>query len=100
MTVSSVSKGRISIDNLSVVFSSRGRELVAVSDVNISIEPGEFVCLLGPSGCGKSTLLNCIAGFVKPTLGSVSVDDQLIDAPGPIVGWFFKTIPFSIGRLY
>ena len=90
MTVSSVSKGRISIDNLSVVFSSRGRELAAVSDVNISIEPGEFICLLGPSGCGKSTLLNCIAGFVKPTLGSVSVDDQLIDAPGPDRGMVFQ----------
>ena len=90
MTISPVSKGRISIDNLSVVFSSRGRELAAVSDVYISIEPGEFVCLLGPSGCGKSTLLNCIAGFVKPTLGSVSVDDQLIDAPGPDRGMVFQ----------
>ena len=110
MTISPVSKGRISIDNLSVVFSSRGRELTAVSDVNISIEPGEFVCLLGPSGCGKSTLLNCIAGFVKPTLGSVSVDDQLIDAPGPDRGMVFqnhslfpwKTVlkNVSFGRLY
>ena len=90
MTISSVSKGRISIDNLSVVFSSRGRELAAVSDVNIFIEPGQFVCLLGPSGCGKSTLLNCIAGFVRPTLGSVSVDGQLIDAPGPDRGMVFQ----------
>ena len=90
MSIPSVSKGQISIQNLSVVFSSRGRDLSAVSDVNVCIEPGEFVCLLGPSGCGKSTLLNCIAGFVKPTLGSVSVDGQLIDSPGPDRGMVFQ----------
>lgn len=90
MTFSSASKGQILIENLSVVFSSRGRELSAVSDINVSIKPGEFVCLLGPSGCGKSTLLNCIAGFVKPTLGSVSVDGKLVDSPGPDRGMVFQ----------
>ena len=90
MTFSTASKGRISIDNLSVTFSSRGRDLSAVSDINVSITPGAFVCLLGPSGCGKSTLLNCIAGFVRPTLGSVSVDGQLVDQPGPDRGMVFQ----------
>ena len=90
MTFPSASKGQVLIENLSVVFSSRGRELSALADINVSIKPGEFVCLLGPSGCGKSTLLNCIAGFVKPTLGSVSVDGKLVDSPGPDRGMVFQ----------
>ena len=82
--------GQINLRSLSVSFSSRGQDLLALQDVNVSISPGEFVCLLGPSGCGKSTLLNCIAGFVSPTLGSVEVDGDLITSPGPDRGMVFQ----------
>ena len=85
-----VTQGQVSIDNLSVSFSSRGQDVLAIQDINISIRPGEFVCLLGPSGCGKSTLLNCVAGFVKPTLGSISVDQEAITGPGPDRGMVFQ----------
>ena len=83
-------RGQINLRNLSVSFSSRGKDLLALQDVNVSISPGEFICLLGPSGCGKSTLLNCIAGFVSPTLGSVEVDGDLITSPGPDRGMVFQ----------
>ena len=46
----------------------------ALSNVNLNIKKGEFICLLGPSGCGKTTLLNLIAGFEKPTSGSIRVN--------------------------
>ena len=53
-------------------------DTAALSDVNYSIEHGEFFSLLGPSGCGKSTLLNIIGGFLDPTEGSIEIDGKNI----------------------
>ena len=83
-------KGRVRLDRVSVSYNSRGKTLIAVEDTSIDITPGEFVCLLGPSGCGKSTLLNCVAGFVNPTSGTATVDDEVITTPGPDRGMVFQ----------
>ena len=54
----------------------------ALSDINLEIEGGEFICIVGPSGCGKSTLLNLIAGLETPTSGSIILDDKEVKGPG------------------
>ncbi|WP_296250222.1 ABC transporter ATP-binding protein, partial [Pseudomonas sp. UBA4194] len=46
------------------------------SDINFSVERGEFITLLGPSGCGKSTLLRCIAGLTSVNAGKILLDGQ------------------------
>ncbi len=53
--------------------------LVAVKDVNLVIQPGEFICFLGPSGCGKTTLLRIITGFEQQTTGDIIYDEKVIN---------------------
>ncbi|MFT6075592.1 MAG: spermidine/putrescine ABC transporter ATP-binding subunit [Yoonia sp.] len=56
---------------------------VAVADLDLQIEQGEFFSLLGPSGCGKSTTLRMLAGFVKPTTGHIHVNGRDVTALPP-----------------
>ncbi len=67
-----------------------GGDVVAVSEVNISINAGEFTTIVGPSGCGKSTLLYIIGGFVPRTHGTVTVDGKLVEGPGVERGIVFQ----------
>ena len=73
----------INISNVSKRFTRKGQEFTALDHVNLTIEKGEFICLLGPSGCGKSTLLNAIAGFELPTSGSITINGEEVRKPNP-----------------
>ena len=62
------------VDGVTKVFNAgRADEVIALSEVDLTVGDGEFVSLIGPSGCGKSTLLRLIADLIQPTAGSVSV---------------------------
>lgn len=67
-----------------------GQQTLALTDVSIDVQDGEFVCIVGPSGCGKSTVLNLIAGLDKPTGGILEKDGKPIDGPGPDRGVMFQ----------
>lgn len=68
----------LELRNISKVYKTSKRDVVAVSSINLTIEPGEFVTLLGPSGCGKTTNLRMIAGFETPTTGEILLDGENI----------------------
>jgi putative ABC transport system ATP-binding protein len=64
--------------DVSKVYDEAGTRVMALADISLAIDRGEFVALMGPSGCGKSTLLHLIAGVDLPTAGEVWVDGQTL----------------------
>jgi NitT/TauT family transport system ATP-binding protein len=74
---------KLAISNLSVVFARGSNRTNVLQSVDLEVGEGEFVCVLGPSGCGKSTLLNVVGGFLKPTSGQVTIDDEPVTGPDP-----------------
>lgn len=79
------------IDGVRQFFGTKDSKVQALSRIDLVIEPGQFVCLAGPSGCGKTTLLRLVAGFMKPTEGSITVDGKAITKPGPDRGMVFQS---------
>ena len=73
---------KLSIDGVSKWFRVGVVETHALDDVSLSVDEGEFVCLVGPSGCGKSTLLNLIAGLDFPDKGAIMADGRMVTEPG------------------
>ena len=71
---------RLQIHDVSVVYPglNGGEEVRALSNINFSIEPGEFVVALGASGCGKTTLLSLMAGFIAPSDGYLTLGDSAL----------------------
>ena len=66
-------------------------DFTALSGVSLSVDEGDFVCLVGASGSGKSTLLSLIAGLSRPTAGTVALDGAPVTGPGPDRGLVFQS---------
>ncbi len=80
-----VQPSKLLIENVSRVFKADKKgaaDVVALQNVSLHIQEGEFVCLVGPSGCGKSTLLNLIAALDKPDSGALYIDGKPITTTG------------------
>ncbi len=83
-------KKYVQIENVQMSFSTKQGTFVALKDIDLKIERGEFITLIGHSGCGKSTLLNLIAGLLMPTEGVMLCADREIAGPGPDRGVVFQ----------
>jgi len=90
----------IEIKNLSKIYREDGNEVIAVDNVNLQIQQGEFTAIVGPSGSGKTTLLNLLGGIDKPTSGQIIVDGiditrlsyaQLVDFRLHNIGFVFQS---------
>jgi NitT/TauT family transport system ATP-binding protein len=78
-------------ENISKTFVTKNRQKVpAIANASLHIERNEFVCIVGPSGGGKSTLLNIVAGFERPTRGTVQIDGKPVDGPHPSRAMVFQ----------
>jgi NitT/TauT family transport system ATP-binding protein len=85
-----ISKGKVSITDFDLSYDTLHGPVEAVTGVSLVVNPGEFISIIGPSGCGKSTLLNAAAGFLKPTRGEVTVDDERVNGPSADRGMVFQ----------
>ncbi|NIA54035.1 ABC transporter ATP-binding protein [Massilia sp. TW-1] len=72
----------IRLHNVSKTYRTDKVETLALKDIDLAVERGEFVALMGPSGCGKSTLLNLIGLLDRPGRGSVEIDGAAIGSYG------------------
>jgi len=75
--------GRLELNDLVKVFESGDSEIVAVDDLDVTVDDGDLLVLVGPSGCGKSTTLRCIAGLERVTSGRIELDGRDITHSKP-----------------
>ncbi len=80
----------LDVRGVSKRFAFNGESVTALTDANLRIEKGEFVCLIGPSGCGKSTLLRMVAGFESVSDGELLMWTKPVTGPGPDRGMVFQ----------
>ena len=67
-----------------------GGRLLALDNINLKVEDGEFVSIVGPSGCGKTTFINLADGLLKPTAGRLLIDGAQVTGPGNDRGMVFQ----------
>ena len=67
-----------------------GGRLLALENINLQVDDGEFVTIVGPSGCGKTTFINLCDGLLKPTAGRIDIDGVAVTGPGTDRGMVFQ----------
>ncbi|MEZ5575261.1 MAG: ABC transporter ATP-binding protein [Candidatus Competibacteraceae bacterium] len=73
----------LNISNVDVVFPIVNGAYIALREVSLEVEKGEFITIIGHSGCGKSTVLNVVAGLLQATRGGVLLENREVNSPGP-----------------
>ncbi len=73
----------LSVKGVSKSYPTSNGVYTVLDGVDLTVNHGEFICIIGHSGCGKSTLLNMVAGFSQPTTGEILLEDKKVTAPGP-----------------
>ncbi|MGH3116958.1 MAG: ABC transporter ATP-binding protein [Gaiellales bacterium] len=77
---------------MSIAYGEGRDEVTAVSGFDLSVQEGQFLCLLGPSGCGKSTVLKAVAGLLAPRSGHITIDHDRLNEQDRIMVWQEATL--------
>lgn len=84
-------KHKVVLRRLTKFYEDRERESIGVlNEINLEIEPGEFICIVGPSGCGKTTLIKIIDGLVKASSGEIFIGGSAVTGPGSDRAFVFQ----------
>jgi len=83
-------KNLVEIKNLNLIYQSIDSETLALENINLNIAEQEFISIVGPSGCGKTTILSLIAGLIKPTTGSITIDGKNPNPKDNLCGYMFQ----------
>lgn len=80
----------LKLDKIRLTYNTRKDEIKALDGVSFSVKEGEFVSVIGPSGCGKTSVLSIIAGLLKPSSGTVSLNGKPVVKPDPSIGYMLQ----------
>jgi NitT/TauT family transport system ATP-binding protein len=86
----------LEVRHLGKTYGTGEKATQAIGDVSLTVEDGEFVCVVGPSGCGKTTLLKCIAGLLRPTRGEVLLRGKRVLEPPEELALVFQEYSRSL----
>lgn len=74
---------KLELASVSLEFDGKKRRTLGLDDVSFGIGEASVTCLIGPSGCGKTTVLRLVAGFIRPTSGTITIGGRQVNRPGP-----------------
>ncbi|MBY0122847.1 ABC transporter ATP-binding protein [Bacillus sp. S/N-304-OC-R1] len=80
----------LNVQGIHHTYFTKNTATTALSDISLAVGEGEFISFLGPSGCGKTTLLSIIAGLLKPTEGSVTLEGKKVESTGQSIGYMLQ----------
>jgi len=86
----SATKGSLSADNVSLIYGTGDKQVMALDGLSFDVKPNEFTVIVGPSGCGKSSFLYIAAGLTEASAGIISTAGRVIDGPGADRGMVFQ----------
>lgn len=80
----------LEIKNLTYSYHSLNGETMALKDINLTVQSGQFISIVGPSGCGKSTLLSLISGLIKPDTGYININGRKLEETTTNIGYMLQ----------
>jgi NitT/TauT family transport system ATP-binding protein len=86
----------LDIDGVGKTYGTGADAFTAIDEVTFAARPGELLCIVGPSGCGKTTLLRCVSGLMRPSTGSVRIDDRVVSEPPRSMALVFQDYSRSL----